>query len=599
MFGIKVNTQLLPLKMCYFFIFACLGPTVGFLPTLARQLGYSMTTYGATMTFMSVIAMVLVPLSGVIVDRFRIKRRLFLVSIFGMGVVSLLFLFVPKAPLDVAKIELNCDAHTTTMAIVNENNNLQTTSNVTYYTVANHTSGDELITCKLNCHYAEFCSAGSVVNNLQTQPDLSYVWMRTINESQNKFNQIDLRLKPKDLEQTEQKANSYVFQVLSVQINGTQILTPTCQCHLKTFCHIASCSNDKIMEMSTVTTYRGNVLDLYQFWIFFGLISTHWACTLISISLINPICLDTLGEKSAEDYGRQKCWGSVGWGGFSIFIGWLVDMFSFNNKKEKDYSPVFYSGALIAALNLGVAKTIKVVETNNSEGRWKNMRGLFTKYYMISFCIWSIFNTLFHTIVTHFLFWYMEDMVSANNDHGQRAWLKTLQGLAQGIQCFGGEIPFFFWSGWIIRKIGYGNCMAVVMGSMAIRMFLYTVIWNPTWIIAIELLNGVSYALGYSVKMSYAKKVSPPDTLNTIIGFMGFFDCIGDSIGSLLGGYLFDTYGGVWSFRFFSCMAVFACFLSIVTNCFGLIKESINLKENAESTNTDLKITNNNTDKKM
>jgi len=121
----------------------------------------------------------------------------------------------------------------------------------------------------------------------------------------------------------------------------------------------------------------------------------------------------------------------------------------------------------------------------------------------------------------------MEDLVSANNDHGQRAWLKTLQGLAQGIQCFGGEIPFFFWSGWIIRKMGYGNCMALVLAAMAVRMYLYTVIWNPTWIIAIELLNGVSYALGYSVKMSYAKMVSPPDTLNTIIGFLGFFDCIG------------------------------------------------------------------------
>ncbi|CAI6371703.1 unnamed protein product [Macrosiphum euphorbiae] len=599
MFGIKVNTQLLPLKMCYFLIFACLAPIAGFLPTIARQLGYSMTTYGAAMTFMSMISMVVVPLSGVIVDKFRIKKKLFLVSIFGIGVVSILFLFVPKVPLELAKIELKCDAQTTTMTVVNENNNLQTTSNFTYYTaVANHTSGAELMTCKLNCQYAELCSAGFEINNLQTQSDLSYVWMRTANESQNKFNQIDLALIPKDLEQTEENANSYVFQVLSVQINGTQIRTPICQCHLKTFCHIASCSNDKIMEAATVTTYRGNVLNLYQFWIFFGLLATHWSCYLISIAFINPICLDNLGDKSAEDFGRQKCWSSIGWGIFSIFIGWLVDVFSFN-KKDKDYSPVFYCSALMMALNLGVVKTIKVVETSKSEDRWKNMGGLFTKYYMITFCIWSIFNTLLHTIVTNFLFWYMEDMVSANNDHSQRAWLKTLQGLAQGIQCFGGEIPFFFWSGWIIRKIGYGNCMALVMGSMAIRMYLYTVIWNPTWVIAIELLNGVSYALGYSVKMSYAKKVAPPDTLNTIIGFMGFFDCVGDSIASLVGGYLFDTYGGVWSFRFFSYIAVFACFLSIVTNCFGLTKESITLKENAESTNTDLKIANNNTDKKM
>ncbi|KAF0727270.1 major facilitator superfamily domain-containing protein 6-like protein B, partial [Aphis craccivora] len=120
----------------------------------------------------------------------------------------------------------------------------------------------------------------------------------------------------------------------------------------------------------------------------------------------------------------------------------------------------------------------------------------------------------------------MEDLVVVSNDYSQRAWIKTLQGLAQGIQCFGGEIPFYFWSGWIIRKMGHINCMALVLGSMAIRLYLYTVIWNPAWIIAIELLNGVSFALAVSVKMSYAKIMSPEDATTTIIGIIALFDCI-------------------------------------------------------------------------
>lgn len=121
----------------------------------------------------------------------------------------------------------------------------------------------------------------------------------------------------------------------------------------------------------------------------------------------------------------------------------------------------------------------------------------------------------------------MEDLVSGNNDPDQRTWIKTLQGLAQGIQCFGGEIPFFFWSGWIINRFGHVKCMALVPAAMALRLFLYTTISNPAWIIAIELLNGVSYALGFAVKMSFAKIISPPETLNTVIGLLGFFDCLG------------------------------------------------------------------------
>jgi len=128
-----------------------MGPTVGFLPTIARQLGYSLTTYGVTMTFMSVVSTILVPLSGIIVDKFRIKKILFLVVILGIGVVSLLFLFVPKVPLDVDTTELKCDAETT-FTIFNENN-VQMTSNNTYFTIANYNRSDEIIMCKVRITY--------------------------------------------------------------------------------------------------------------------------------------------------------------------------------------------------------------------------------------------------------------------------------------------------------------------------------------------------------------------------------------------------------------------------------------------------------------
>jgi len=57
-----------------------------------------------------------------------------------------------------------------------------------------------------------------------------------------------------------------------------------------------NCSNNIITELPTVTTYRGNVLNLYQFWIFFILVASYWACITITNALINPICLDTLGK---------------------------------------------------------------------------------------------------------------------------------------------------------------------------------------------------------------------------------------------------------------------------------------------------------------
>ncbi|XP_001946757.2 major facilitator superfamily domain-containing protein 6-like protein B [Acyrthosiphon pisum] len=445
--------------------------------------------------------------------------------------------------------------------------------------IFNDENNDELITCKLTCQNTK--SYDHQISKSNNRSDFCDYWTTTTFNSDieniNDHSRIDVTLKLKDTEQTE---SSYVFHLSSAQMNGTEIPL-TCQCRLKTFCHI-SCPNEDIMLIATVPAYRGNVFNLYQFWIFLMTVSAFSSCAAITITLQNPICLDILEDKP-EDYGKQKCWSSFGWGIFSIFIGWLVDWFSVG-KKEKDYSPVFYSCILLTICNLFVISKLKVTETKKSKGKWKSIYGLFTKHYVIVFYIWVASTSFLHTIITHFLFWYMEDLVFANNNHDQRAWLKTLQGLAQGIQCFGGEIPFYFWSGCIIRKMGHINCMAIVMGAMAIRMYLYTVIWNPAWIIAIELLNGVSYALGGSVKMSYAKIMSPEDTTNTVIGIIALFDCIGESLGSLLGGYLFYSYGGVWSFRFFACSSALMCFLNILSNRFGLTKDLKNCNFVAVST---------------
>lgn len=118
----------------------------------------------------------------------------------------------------------------------------------------------------------------------------------------------------------------------------------------------------------------------------------------------------------------------------------------------------------------------------------------------------------------------MEEQASANND---LMWIKTLQGLVLGVQCLGGEIPFFFLSGCIIKKTGHANCMALTLGCMAVKMYLYTVVPNPTWIALVELLNGLSFALGIALKMSYAKMIAPLDTLCTVVGLLSVVDNIG------------------------------------------------------------------------
>lgn len=58
-------------------------------------------------------------------------------------------------------------------------------------------------------------------------------------------------------------------------------------------------------------------------------------------------------------YGKQRCWGAVGWGLFSIIAGWLLDFFS-SSEVNKNYLPVYYLCLLVILCNFFAASKLEV-----------------------------------------------------------------------------------------------------------------------------------------------------------------------------------------------------------------------------------------------
>lgn len=99
---------------------------------------------------------------------------------------------------------------------------------------------------------------------------------------------------------------------------------------------------------------------------------------------------------------------------------------------------------------------------------------------------------------------------------GDQEKIKTLQGLVQSFQTFGGELPFFFISGWFINKVGHVNSMTLVLLTLGIRLTLYSVLTNPWWVLPIELLQGMTSGIFYSAMAMYANIVAPSGTAATL-----------------------------------------------------------------------------------
>ena len=141
---------------------------------------------------------------------------------------------------------------------------------------------------------------------------------------------------------------------------------------------------------------------------------------------------------------------------------------------------------------------------------------------MIIFVIWCILCGFLTSLIWHFLPWYLSDLATTSSaasvtsndtceDGGQQGpeWMTLLLGLNIGIQCFVGEVPMFFLSGWIISKLGHSNTMTLVLGAFGARLLLYSFLTNPWYSLLVEVLNGVTFGIFYTTMTSYAHIISP------------------------------------------------------------------------------------------
>lgn len=99
---------------------------------------------------------------------------------------------------------------------------------------------------------------------------------------------------------------------------------------------------------------------------------------------------------------------------------------------------------------------------------------------------------------------------------GHQELMKTLQGIALAVQSFGGELPFFFISGWLVNKMGHSNAMTMVLFAFGVRLCLYSSLSDPWWVLPIELMQGVTFALFYATMATYANIVAPHGTAATL-----------------------------------------------------------------------------------
>ncbi|XP_073955379.1 sugar baby transporter [Choristoneura fumiferana] len=685
----KVNKKLLPIKGHFFLFNAGTAPLVPYLSTYARQLGFSSATVGLIYTVLPIFGLVAKPLFGVIADRFKIQKSLFILfQIVTIVSFSAIYL-IPESTTSVA-VELDCDNGLAVVKSCYQEEYLIDPCKI--QTVA---STHEVSACHMNCdmnspkmwqtvcehwHMPQYCYSATdsieytaYVTNVTIRDECAYIAANNVTLDGNIYtphcriggdyvdinepcslkcdNQklagaigertanmtclnktLNYRLCVSDnstLEQIPKDSNSECKASCELDPKTPWRLMEICEgwnadeadsCHPKTrdgdvipsnlsftgylslattqalkecvyveiknitlpdgAVHYPNCAFKELFQTSCEIRCDNAVLNevfvaasdskanetqyTRQFWLFFLLMIISWVGMAVVVTFADAICFNILGAKVSQ-YGKQRLWGSVGWGIFSLLTGALIDAFS--DGEYKNYAVAFVLMFVFMMGDVIVSCFVKIESTKMSVSILADVGTLLTSLPTVIFFLWTIAVGLCTGLLWQFLFWHLEDIMKLNCNGSD--YIKTLQGLVSAIQTFCGEIPFMFVSGYILKRLGHVNMMSLVLFAFGVRFILYSLLTNPWWVLPIEMFQGITFGMFYPTMASYAKVVSPPGTETTVQGLTGaIFEGIGTSLGSFIGGRLYETYGGWNTFQWFGISSLIFCVIHVVVQYF-------------------------------
>lgn len=273
-----------------------------------------------------------------------------------------------------------------------------------------------------------------------------------------------------------------------------------------------TCFDDS--ELCKSVTGTNPSLQLYTLTIFMTLIFISLGSI---VSLSDAACYNALGDQP-QNFGRQRLWGTIGWGTFGLFVGYLNQVFS-KTSKIYNYSAGFYMLVILFVIDLIVISQLHLKTLKLSKNICKDVGTLLIQPNILIFIITMFGIGVITGIARFYLFWYLRTTLGAN---------QLILGCTVGVQCFLGELPFFFFSGFIINKLGHINTFTMCLMAYGLKFLLHSFLTNPWMALPVELLRGPCFGSFYSAMTSYSKMISPKGTDATMQGIVsGTFEGLG------------------------------------------------------------------------
>lgn len=259
------------------------------------------------------------------------------------------------------------------------------------------------------------------------------------------------------------------------------------------------------------------------------------------LSLMDSLCYKIMSKYNNIKFGRVRLMGSGGYAISSFFLGLIIARTSIN---MAFYMYSFFSlFTLLFLFRLDFQDEIHI-EKRNKVKPLKVLRNKSLLVFLFSVTIISISYGANSNYVGVLL-----QETGGNVENLGLLWFVLAIS----------EIPIFFVSNTIISKIGSINTYLLSLLIFALRFFLCTIWSNASFIIAIQLLQGLTFPLFMAGGMDYMSNLVPEEARSFSITLMSaLIYGAGAFIGNLGGGIIIDALGILNLYRIMCAISIIA-----------------------------------------
>lgn len=202
--------------------------------------------------------------------------------------------------------------------------------------------------------------------------------------------------------------------------------------------------------------------------------------------LLDSLSLNFIKRNPSFSYGSLRIAGAAGWAFTGIIVGYFIDKLSTH--------VIFASSAIsmlltfVFAFFLHFDKEKDAATEKLSIGKDLNEILRNNKLVVLLISVFLVYAA--STPIYYFYSIYLKQIGATPLYVG---FMISFQGLC--------ELPFFYYSARIIRKLGIRTTLIVAVFATALRLVLYNVVENPYFVVPIELLQGIGWSLFWAASV--------------------------------------------------------------------------------------------------